>query len=324
MKFVKFHLKKLNNMKYIKLFSTKADYDSVKNSLDTPNVCLIEDTGEVIYGADPSKIVIMTSETNPEVLAICYAQGWCASESKMTLAEASLVTSIGTAFQGSNIGDFTEFQYFTSVKEIVGDAFKDSTVTKLYMPDSVIVLGTVRNVTSLTELRLSENLTSIPSYFGIPCPLYIPKSLQTIGYGFTRNISYPEITISPENTALEIIEGIVYTTGSTPTIQAQSYITSTLSIKSGVTIIPGQFCEDNKVVTTATIPSSVTTIGNRFFRNAAYLTTLVCEATTPPTIDTTLAFQGTSLVAIKVPSASVDTYKAASGWSTWADKIVAI
>lgn len=311
-------------MKYIKLFSTKADYDSVKNSLDTPNVCLIEETGEVIYGADPSKIVIMTSETNPEVLAICYAQGWCASESKMTLAEARLVTSIGTAFRSSNIGDFTEFQYFTGVTSIVADAFQNSTVTKLYMPDTVTSLGTFRDVTHLAELRLSESLTSVPTYFYIHCPLYIPKSLQTIGFGSVRNISYPEITISPENTALEIIDGIVYSKNGVSTIQAQSYIASNISVKSGVTNIPAQFCEDNKVVTTATIPSSVTTIAARFFRGAAYLTTLVCEATTPPTINTQYTLQGTSLVAIKVPSASVDAYKAASGWSTWADKIVAI
>lgn len=311
-------------MKYIKLFSTKSEYDSVKNNLDTPNVCLIEDTSEVIYNADPSKIIIMTSETNPEVLAICYAQGWCASESKMTLAEARLVTSIGTAFRGSSIGDFTEFQYFTGVKTIAADAFQNSTVTKLYMPDTVTSLGNFRNVSHLTELKLSESLTSLPPYFVLPCPLYIPKNLQTIGVGGTRNTSYMSITINPENTALEIIDGIVYTTSGTPTIQAQSYNTSTLSVKNGVTAIPTMFCENNAVVTTATIPSSVTSIGARFFRGAAHLTTLVCEATTPPTIDTSLTLQGTSLAAIKVPSASVDAYKAASGWSTWADKITAI
>lgn len=311
-------------MKYIKLFSTKSEYNSAKNTLDTPNVCLIEDTGEVIYGADPSKIVIMTSETNPEVLAICYAKGWCASESKMTLAEARLVTSIGTAFHGSSIGDFTEFQYFTGVTSIGSDAFQNSTVTKLYMPDSVTSLGNFRAVYHLTELKLSESLTSLPSYFAIPCPLYIPKNLRTVGFSATRNIYYGSITINPENTALEIIDGIVYTTSGTPTIQAQSYNTPTLSVKDGVTVIPASFCEDNKVVTTATIPSSVTTIGARFFRGAAYLTTLICEATTPPTIGTQYTFQGTSLAAIKVPSASVDAYKAASGWSTWKDKITAI
>lgn len=311
-------------MKYIKLFSTKSEYDSVKDTLDTPNVCLIDDTGEVIYNADPSKMVIMTSETNPEVLAICYSQGWCASESKMTLAEARLVTSIGTAFYGSSIGDFTEFQYFTGVKTIVADAFQNSTVTKLYMPDTVTSLGNFRGVSHLTELRLSESLTSLPSYFLIPCPLYIPKNLQTVGFGGTRGTYYSSITINPENTALEIIDGIVYTTSGIPTIQAQSYKTPTLSVKNGVTVIPAMFCEENKVVTTATIPSSVTTIGGRFFRGAAYLTTLICEATTPPTLDTSYTLQGTSLTAIKVPSASVDAYKAASGWSTWASLITAI
>ena len=311
-------------MKYIKLFSTKAEYDSVKDTLDEPNVCYIEDTDEVLYRQDASKVVIMTSETNPEVLAICYAQGWCASESKMTLAEARLVTSIGTVFKASNIGDFTEFQYFTGVTSIVADAFQNSTVTKLYMPDSVTSLGNFRGVSSLTELLLSENIISLPTYFSIPCPLYIPKSLRTIGVGEIRNLSYSEITINPENTALEIIDGIVYSKDGTPTIQAQSYISPTLSVKSGVTTIPAQFCEGNKIVTSATIPSSVTNIGIRFFRNATYLTTLTCEALTPPTLDTQYALDGTSISVIKVPSGSVDAYKAASGWSKWADKIVAI
>lgn len=311
-------------MKYIKLFSTKAEYETVKDTLDEPNVCYIEDTDEVLYRQDASKVVIMTSETNPEVLALCYAQGWCASESKMTLAEARLVTSIDTVFKASNIGDFTEFQYFTGVTSIVADAFQNSTVTKLYMPDSVTSLGNFRGVSSLTELLLSENIVSLPLSFSIHCPLYIPKSLRTIGFGGTKNTSYSEITISPENTALEIIDGIVYSKDETPTIQAQSYIAPALSVKSGVTTIPAQFCEDNKIVKSATIPSSVTNINARFFRNAAYLTTLVCEATTPPTLNTQYTLQGTSISVIKVPSGSVDAYKAASGWSTWADIIVAI
>lgn len=312
-------------MKYIKLFSTKSEYDSVKYTLDTPNVCLIDDTGELIYNEDPSKVIIMTSETNPEVLAICYAQGWCASESKMTLAEARLVTSIGNAFESSNIGDFTEFQYFTGITRVDSFAFSNSTVTKLYMPNTVTSLGNFKEVPNLTELRLSESLTSLPPRFSIPCPLYIPKSLQTIGVGDEyKNTYYNSITINPENTELELIDGIVYTTSGIPTIQAQSYNTQTLSVKAGVVTIPTRFCENNKIITTLTIPSSVTSISYRFLKNASHLTTLICEAVTPPSLNIYQSLQGTSLVAIKVPSASVDTYKAADGWSTFADKIIAI
>lgn len=311
-------------MKYIKLFPTEAEYLAAKNTLDTPNVCYAEDTGNIFYGQDASKLVIMTSETNPSVLAICYAQGWCASSDKMTLAEARAVTSIGTAFDGSSIGEFTEFQYFTGITSIPNDAFENSTVTKLYMPNTVTSLGNFRRVKNLTELKLSEEIINIPPFFSIPCPLYIPKELRSIGIGGNRNIFYSSITISEENTYLELLDGIVYTKDSVPTIQAQMYNSASISVKDGVTAIPSYFLENNDVVAILTLPSSITTIGMRFGRSARNLKNIICNATTPPTLDTSYLLQNVTLQSIKVPSGSVDAYKAASGWSNFVDIIMAI
>jgi hypothetical protein len=53
------------------------------------------------------------------------------------------------------------------------------------------------------------------------------------------------------------------------------------------------------------------------------LTSVTCEATTPPTCDS-YAFDNTNNCPIYVPSQSIDTYKSATNWSTYADRIQAI
>ena len=50
------------------------------------------------------------------------------------------------------------------------------------------------------------------------------------------------------------------------------------------------------------------------------LLSLTIQALTPPTLSNTLP----TTVAIYVPASAIDTYKAASGWSTYASQIQAI
>lgn len=77
-------------------------------------------------------------------------------------------------------------------------------------------------------------------------------------------------------------------------------------------------------LTSAIIPNGVTRIGASAFRRCASLTSVTVEATTPPTLGSS-AFSDTSgNLVIYVPSSSVGTYKAASGWSTYASRIQAI
>ena len=72
------------------------------------------------------------------------------------------------------------------------------------------------------------------------------------------------------------------------------------------------------------LPPSIVDIGGRAFDNCYNLVSITIKATTPPTLGGK-AFEGCrSLTAIYVPAASVDTYKAASGWSDYADIIQAI
>jgi len=76
------------------------------------------------------------------------------------------------------------------------------------------------------------------------------------------------------------------------------------------------------------LPAGLTSIGNSVFFSCTNLDIVTCRATTPPTLGTTVFGGNTNypqpkLSAIKVPSASVEAYKAATNWSTYAGNIIA-
>lgn len=98
---------------------------------------------------------------------------------------------------------------------------------------------------------------------------------------------------------------------------------SSVIIPDNVTIINHLVFSNCTGLTSITIPESVTTIDNRAFVLCAGLNSITCEAITPPTLGD-YAFNETNNCPIYVPTASVDTYKAASGWSNYASRIQAI
>ena len=76
-------------------------------------------------------------------------------------------------------------------------------------------------------------------------------------------------------------------------------------------------------LTSIDIPSGVTSIGNEAFRYCSRLSSVTVLATTPPTIGVS-AFNNTNDCPIYVPAQSVDAYKSATNWSTYASRIQAI
>lgn len=72
------------------------------------------------------------------------------------------------------------------------------------------------------------------------------------------------------------------------------------------------------------IPNSVTNIGDGAFNSAMRLENVTVEANSPPTLGYSAFGNTSSNLKIYVPSASVEAYKTATNWSTYADKIQAI
>ena len=83
----------------------------------------------------------------------------------------------------------------------------------------------------------------------------------------------------------------------------------------------GDYCFSQcKGLTSITIPDSVTRIGNGAFQNCSVLRSVTIQATTPPSLGSG-AFNNTNNCPIYVPAESVNAYKAATNWTTYADKI---
>lgn len=88
---------------------------------------------------------------------------------------------------------------------------------------------------------------------------------------------------------------------------------SSIIIPEGVTELGMSSLRGNSMY--VELPSSLQTIGSYVFYQGTY--TIKIYATTPPTLGVT----DSSITKIYVPTASVNAYKAAAGWSTYASVI---
>lgn len=98
-------------------------------------------------------------------------------------------------------------------------------------------------------------------------------------------------------------------------------------IPEGVTTIGSRAFNNCRALSSLTLPATVNNLGTNCFDGmgndaGSDATTLTCLAATPPNADPHTFTGYTGKVA--VPSASVDAYKAATGWSTVASQIAAI
>ncbi len=93
-----------------------------------------------------------------------------------------------------------------------------------------------------------------------------------------------------------------------------------------LTTIENGMCYGCKNLTTVEIQSKVTSIGSNVFNSGTYASmtiyNLILHPTTPPSIYNT--FQNCGIARIYVPAESVEAYKTASGWSSYANIIRAI
>lgn len=101
-------------------------------------------------------------------------------------------------------------------------------------------------------------------------------------------------------------------------------ISGNLVLPDGLISIGEDSFTDNELAS-VTIPSTVTSIGAFAFMTSGYQINIYCLPATPPTIGEYAFGDDLSYCGpIYVPAASVDTYKAASNWSTYATLIQAI
>ena len=112
-----------------------------------------------------NETVIMTDQSNPKVINICYRNGW-SGPNAMTIGQALAVTSIGNAFTALTT-DFTfnEFKYFTNVTSLETGAFMGSGLNEITFPTSLTEIGNYafQNCAKLTKLSTTYGSYILPN-----------------------------------------------------------------------------------------------------------------------------------------------------------------
>lgn len=136
--------------------------------------------------------------------------------------------------------------------------------------------------------------------------------------------AYSDTNYAPWYEYADLIKSIVINSGVTYIGQRAFYgldqMTS-VSIPEGVSVIYNNAFLGCSSLTSVLIPSTVYNIGDYAFRNCTNLAEVTMQDATPCTI-TTHTFYNCPSLKIYVPVSSSSTYKSATGWSSYASKIV--
>lgn len=140
----------------------------------------------------------------------------------------------------------------------------------------------------------------------------IPSSVTTFGSGAFNSVSgLNSVTIDYASNA------------TLRSSQFTSLSITSLTIGSHPTSIGDSMFRKCTGLTTLVIPSNISSINGYAFDGCSGLTSITVHSVTPPTLGSN-AFNNTNDCPIYVPSGSVNAYKAASRWSDYASRIQAI
>lgn len=275
--------------KYINKFKNQEEYESNIFSLDYPNINYIESGDTVVW----------TREMPPHMVSIQEGSSTYYGGILVPNQSNEITKSIVDGMGYTSNYQVTSITISNGVTSIGDNTFNNSftEVTTLTIPNTVTSIG------DSSFDYVGANAQGIPSL--------IPSSVTTIGV---------EAFIGCRLLVSEDLSNIT-----SIGVNAFSYCTNltAVTLSNNLTIINEGVFKYSSLISIS-IPSSVTEIGSYAFENCTSLTSVTINATTPPTLGRFRTFDNTNDCPIYVPSESVDAYKAATNWSSYASRIQAI
>ena len=210
----------------------------------------------------------------------------------------------------------------SSVKSIESYAFYYCySLASVTIPNGVTSIGknAVSACFSLSSVTIPNSVTSIGNNVFYFCSslasVTIPNGVTSIGsYAFSSCYSLASVTIP--NSVTSIGSYAFY----------YCYSLAPVTIPDSVTSIGADAFYYCYSLASVTIPNGVTSIGSYAFNGCSGIAFYdFSNHTSVPTLENTNAFTGISAdCQIRVPASLVDTWKAATNWSTYADYIVGV
>ena len=243
---------------------------------------------------------------------------------KVDLSESAITSLPNFAFHASSASycKIKEVLFPKNVKSLGNNCFYGcASLKEMVIPDTVTSIGmyAFQYCRGLTRFIFPGSVTKIGSYCLNGCnsltDLVISEGVQRIDASAFANCSKLTRVVIPDTV----------TTLGTSIFSSCTSLTD-VTLPANLTAIPSNLFYGCSSLTQLTLPSGVTSIGQSAFSGCAALAVLDCSAcTSVPTLDNTNAFTNCpSTMQIKVPAALYDSWKAATNWSTYASKIVAV
>ena len=273
---------------YLTNFDSYSEYFINKPDLVSPNVSYIEEDGSTLFLTDTITLKHMIKNV---------------ASTQITYSPSDFYKLIVDGVPQQNVSG--TYNFTTPGEHIV----------QLKLSTSALTPGVFADCSTITEVYLPEMVTQIPNGMFYQCEnlahIHLPISLTTIGeesFCYTSALKYIKI---PNNVYL-IDDSAFYNSG-----------LKTIKLSDTLSTISSHLFYNSPNLESIIIPQQVLSIEDKAFTLCNNLKKIVSLPTNPPTCDATFGDDNDNLV-IYVPSSSVNSYKNANGWSSYADRIQAI